>query len=376
MPGPRSAAVLTALLLHAPIAFAADPRAAFHASKTWVDFASAGVVVREQWLAAEGTALTLVHAVRTSPAEPKLEGAVFAVDTQTGDEWSGTIESDACPPLHTVRSMTALYRQGGVVVVRLGQGAAVRKPFAACGDLYRAGDLAACTLRVPIKPEAITIASGPAQLQYGPGWISATKGRVDVARSPPSGMRLTSWLRECLGDELPVLALLEDRLALAGPRHMLLVSPELTAVCTSCPEAGLPAPVTQLAGKELEKRVRSAKDAWRSGRREQALSLWGALFEAWWVGDKVPTPAWLQAVTDYGVALKAAKQWDQARQVLEEGWTMSKFPSAELLLAMGDVYGELGEADAATRAYERVLEVAPTRPQRDRAVAELKKRGR
>jgi hypothetical protein len=143
VPGPRSAAVLTALLL-ARVALAADPRATFHATKSWVDFSSAGVVVRELWLPVEGTALTLVHAVRTSPADPKLEGALFAVDTKTGDEWSGSVETDLCQPLYAMRTLTVLYRQGGVVVVRLGQGDAKRKPFATCGELYRAGDLGAC----------------------------------------------------------------------------------------------------------------------------------------------------------------------------------------------------------------------------------------
>ncbi len=372
MPGARPAVVVGALLC-ARLAVAADPRAAFHASKVWVDFASAGVVVREQWLAVDGTPLTLVHAVRTSPAVPKLEGALFALDSKTGEEWAGSVETSACPSLETVRTMTVLYRQGGGVIVRLGQGEASRKPFAACGDLYRATDLAACVLHVPLKAETGDIASGPAQVHYGPSWISAAKGRVDVARSPHAGLKLTSALRECLGDEEPVLALLEDRLALAGPRHLLLVSPELTSVCAPCPEAGLPVPEVKLEGDELKKRVRSAQDAWRSGRREQALQQWGRLYEAYWAGDRAPDAQWVQVATDYGAALAAMKQWDQARQVLEECWGMSKFPSAELLMSMGDVYKELGDADAATRAFERVLEVAPTKPQRERAVAELSK---
>ncbi|MBL8955473.1 MAG: tetratricopeptide repeat protein [Myxococcaceae bacterium] len=348
-------------------------------------------MVREQWLAVEGTPFALVLAVRTSPAVPKprasgaeagaererseqkLAGALFALDAKTGEELGDAVETGACPPLETLRTLTVLYRQGGGVIVRLGQGEPPKKPFAACAELYRAPDLAACTLRVPLKPESGGITSGPPQIQWGAGWLSAAKGRVDVARAPHAGLKLTSALRECLDDEVPVLALLEDRLALAGPRHLLLVSPELTSVCAPCPEAGLPVPAVRPSADELTKRARSAQDAWRSGRREQAVKQWGELFELWWVGDRVPSPQWLKVATDFGVALAAQKQPDQARMVLEEGWTMSKSPSVELLLAMGEVYRELGDGDAAMRAFERVLEVAPTRPQRERAAAGLAK---
>lgn len=355
------------------LAAAADVRAAFHASKPWVDFSSAGVVVHELWLPVDGTALTLVHAVRTSPAVPSFEGELFAVESDTGAPWEGALSTDGCPGLQTLRSLTVLYRQGGVVVVRAGQGEPQRRPFATCGELYRSAELGACTLRVPIKADAAAITSGPDQTKLGTTWLAAGPGRVDVARSPPAGLRLTSALRECIGDEVPRIAPVEDRLALAGARNMLLVSEALTSMCLPCDERATPAEPVVPTPEAVRKKHKAASAAWRAGRREDALLQWRLLYESWWSGARDPAPVWVDVLEGFGTALAALRQHDQARQVFEEGWAMTKTPPESLLVSMGDVYRELGDVDAAKAAYERALAGVPTREQRAHAANQLAK---
>ena len=90
--------------------------------------------------------------------------------------------------------MTVLYRHGGMVLVRLGAGPAARQPFKACLDVFRAPDLAACVLRVPVKQgAAIDIDTGPDQAKLGSAWISATVGRVDVPSEPHAVRRQIGW---------------------------------------------------------------------------------------------------------------------------------------------------------------------------------------
>jgi hypothetical protein len=377
VPGARPIGVLSAalaLLLPAGAAAGVDVRAAFHGSKRWVDFSSAGVIVRELWLPVEGTPLTLVHAVRTSPAVPAFEGELFAVVSATGAPWEGALSTDACPPLETVRTMTVLYRQGGGVVVRIGQGDAARRPFETCADLYATADLGACTVRVPIKEDAEEILSAPDQTKVGNAWLAAGRGRVDVPRSPQAGLKLTTALRECIGeDETPRIAAVDDRLALAGSQRMLLVSEALTAVCLPCDEEVKRVVPSPLAADVVAKKHRAASNAWRSGRREDALLQWRQLYETWWSGSRDPAPVWVDVLEKFGAALAAHKQHDQARQVFEEAWAMTKTPPESLLVSMGDVYRELGDVDAAKAAYERALAGAPSREQRVHAANQLAK---
>jgi hypothetical protein len=343
----------------------------FRASKPWREVVASGVVLHEQWLNVEGTPLALVHVVHTT--EDGFKGELFAVDAATGVVWPGAISTEGCPALETVRAMSVLYRRGGVVLVRLSQSDAPKKPFASCVELKRES-LKACTLRVPVRVDTEEIASGPDQAKLGSGWIAASAGRIDWPKAPNSGLRLTTALRECIGDDDPVLAPMDDRLAIAGANNVLLVSEGLSAACTPC--AGddgtwsLPGPPDSEA---LKKRSAAAALAWRAGRRDEALQVWRELYRGYWAGPRESGAAWSEMLEAFGVALAGLKEPAQARQVLGEAWLTAKAPSASLMTSMGDVFRELGDADAAIAAYQRVLAADATRAQREHAIAELAK---
>ncbi|MBK7860699.1 MAG: hypothetical protein IPJ65_19270 [Archangiaceae bacterium] len=348
---------------------ALDARAAFHASKAWAGFVSQGVVLREQWLDVEGSAFALVHAVRTD--DDGFRGELFAVEASSGAVWPGELQLEACPPLETVKSMRVLYRHGGGVQVRLAQSEWPKKPFGSCDELRRAA-LAGCTVRVPVKLDAEQLASGPDQAKLGSGWVAASAGRVDAPKSPSAGLKLTTALRECLGeDDTPLLAPLEDRLALAGSKSVLLVSEALTSTCAPCEHDGtwaLPGPP---GSDEVKRRGAQAQAAWRAGRRDAALEQWRDLFRWYWAGPRERSVVWAETLEQFGAALGAMREPLQARQVLDECWLTSKAPTASLMSTMGDVFRELGDVDAAVAAYQRVLAADASRAQREHALAEL-----